>query len=299
MDNQNRELNIFQRNARKLVPIPTFAGAASVIFVRLIETSPLTMGFYRLGFSVLIFMVPIILGGHKGFKGLTSKDYLYCVLAGFFLFFHFFCWFTAVQNTSIASAAVLGSLHPLVILFVTYVFMKQKVKLKAVIGILIALTGGAIIAGVNQTLEGSHIIGDLAALMSAIFFGGYFLVGQVMRTKIPTLNYVFIVFGACFMFFTIAMVITGTPFTGYRHQDYLWILAMAVVCQLIAHAMYNWCMGYAPSLYVSVFASVECAVAVFYGIIFFHEIPLILQCAGVVIAISGLLYYNYNSEAPK
>jgi len=300
MDNLNKEFNIFQRNARKLVIIPILAGPASVVFIRLIQTDPLAMGFYRLGFSVLIFAVPVILGGHKGFKGLTRKDYLCCVISGFFLFCHFFCWFTAVKNTSIASAIVLCSFHPLVILFFTYVFMKQKVSIKAVIGILIALAGGAVIAGVNQTLEGNYIMGDIAAFMAAVLFGGYFIMGQIMRAKIPTLNYVFIVFGSCFLFFTIAMFLTGTPFTGYSSQDYLWILVMTLVCQVIAHTMYNWCVGYVPSLYISVFASVETVVAVLYGIIFFREIPAFLQCVGAAIAISGLLYYNLNSQVtPK
>ena len=272
------------------------AGAASPIFVRLIQTSPIAIGFYRLGFSVLLFAIPVILGGHKNFKGLTRKDYGCCVVSGFFLFCHFFCWFTAVKTTSISSAVVLGSLHPLVILFGTYVFMKQKINRKAVIGILIALTGGAIIAGVNQTLEGHQIMGDISAFMAAVFFGGYFLMGQMMRAKIPALNYVFLVFGSCFVFFAMAMFVTATPFTGYRAQDYLWIFAMTLVCQVLAHAMYNWCMGYVSSLYMSVFSSVECVIAIVYGILLFQEIPMIMQCAGAAIAVFGLLYYNYQEN---
>ncbi|MCL1810165.1 MAG: DMT family transporter [Clostridiales bacterium] len=286
-------MNIFQRNAKKLVILATIAGAASVVFIRLIETNQMVMGFYRLGFAVIMFSVPIILGGYKDFKGLTKKDVLYCVLAGFFLFCHFTCWFTAVKNTTIASAAVLASLHPLVILLVTYVFMKQKVNVRAIVGILIALSGGAVIAGFDYSFTRNDIFGDACGLLTAVFFGFYFLVGSKMRSKIPNINYVFLVFGSCWVFFTIAMFVTGTPFTGYRPIDYFWIFAMAVVCQLIAHAMYNWCMGYASSLYVSVWVAIDPVFSAAFGVVFFHELPAIWQYIGGAIAIAGLVYYNW------
>ena len=295
MDNLNKELNIFQRNAKKFVIVATVAGSSSAIFIRLIQTNQIAMGFYRMGFSVPLFAIPIVLGGYKDYKAFTRKDYALCFLAGFFLFCHFFCWFTAVQNTSIASAAVLGSLHPLVVLFVTTVFMKQKVSAKAVIGILIALTGGAIIAGVNS-IEGNTLMGDAAGFLAAVFFGSYFLVGRAMRVKVPTVNYIFLVFSTCFVFFAIAMFLTKTPFTGYRPEDYLLIFAMMLVCQGMAHALYNWCIGYVPPLYVSVFATIDCVFAATHGVIFFQEIPTLMQFTGAAIAITGLLYYNYNNN---
>ena len=287
-------MNIFQRNARKLVIVAVIAGSASVIFIRLIEAGTLVIGFYRLTFSVLMFAVPVALGGYKGFKTFTARDYLICALGGLLLSCHFFTWFTAVKNTAIASAAVLMSLHPLVVLFTTTVFMKQRVSLKAVCGILAALIGCAIIAGLDYRMAWSFF-GNAMAFMSGVFFGLYLLTGRTVRVRIPTLNYVFIVFGACWAFFTIAMFVTKTPFTGYRIQDYLWILAMAAVCQLLAHALYNWCVGYASSLYVSAWASIDSVFSIALGALIFREFPTEWQCIGGVIAISGLLFYNYYS----
>lgn len=292
-------MNIFQRNAKKFVIVATISGASSVIFIRLIETGPIAMGFYRLGFAMLMFLVPILLGGYKGFKGLAGKDYLFCFASGLLLFFHFVCWFTGVKNTAIASASVLMALHPLVILFVTTVFMKQKVNIKATIGILVALTGGAIIAGLDYTFAEDHVFGDAAAFMSGVLFGCYFLMGRKMRVKLPAINYVFLVFGSCWVCFAAAMFITKTPFTGYQPQDFFWMFIMAVVNQVIAHTLYNWCIGYAPPLYVSVWVSVDTVFSVAFGALVFQEFPTAWQYIGGVIAISGLVYYNYNEEKTK
>ena len=286
-------LNIFQKNAEKLVVISTIAGSSSVVFIRLAETNQMAMGFYRLGFAVLLFAVPIIAGGYKNYKGLKAKDFLYCVTAGFLQFCHFFCWFTAVKNTSIASATILFSLHPLILLFITVIFLKQRISRKSIAGILTALLGCAIIAGFDYSLVESHTAGNAAAFAAALFFAGYFLVGRAMRVKIPAVNYIFIVFGSCWLFFTAAMFITETPFFGYRGEDYLWLFIMAVVCQGIAHALYNWCMGYVSPLYVSVWVTMESVVAVVFGAVVFREFPAVWQYIGGMIAIFGLLYYNY------
>ena len=288
-------MNIFQRNARKLVVIATMSGASSAVFIRFIEANQLTMGFYRLGFAMIFFTIPIITGGYKDFKGLVKKDYLYCVIAGFFLMTHFFFWFTAIMHTTIASASVLAALHPLMVMFITVVFLKYKVSLKAVFGILTALTGGAVIAGFDYGMAG-NFSGNAAALLSAACFAGYFIIGRIMRAKIPTINYVFLVFGSCWLFFAIAMILTRTPFTGYRAEDYLWLLAMSLLCQVIAHTLYNWCVGYASSLYVSAWASVDSVFCIIYGAIVFRELPTAWQYIGGIMAISGLLYYTYHSQ---
>jgi drug/metabolite transporter (DMT)-like permease len=271
------------------------AGAATVIFVRLIEASPIALGFYRLGFSVILFAIPIILGGYKDYKGITKKEVGICILAGAMLFSHFMFWFSSLQMTSIASAFVLFSLNPLILLIPTYFFLKKRVSGKAVIGIIVALAGSALIVSLNQTLEDNTFLGDVSGFLAGIFFALYFFIGQIMRAKLPMLNYVFIVFSSCFVFFAIAMVVTGTPLTGYRTEDYILMFSMALVCQVLAHALYNWCMGYVSALYVSVFTTTQTAIAILYGIIFFREIPEIFQVIGAVIVVAGLLYYNYNS----
>ena len=279
-----------------IVVIATMAGAASVIFIRLIEMSPVSMGFYRLGFALLLFAAPILAGGYRGYKGLMGKDVFSCVFVGFLLFCHFFCWFAAVQNTSIASASVLFSLHPLVVLTGSVFAFRQKVSLRAVFGILTIILGGAIIAGGDHSFAGGYTYGNIMAFMSAVFFGSYFLMGRALRAKMPLLNYVFLVFGVCWLCFTAAMFVTKTSFTGYSARDYFWVFVMALVCQLTAHVLFNWCVRRASSLYVSVWASLDPVFATVFGVIFFMEIPAVWQYVGGAIAISGLLYYNYNEE---
>ena len=287
-------MSIFQRNAKKLVFLATAAGASSVVFIRLVDMDPVAMGFFRLGFSMLIFTLPAALRGRSGYRGMNARDYAGCALAGFFLFCHFFCWFTAVQNTAITSASVLGTLHPLVIVLVTRLFMGKRTGVKSMIGIVTALAGGAVIVGFDHTMAENNTFGNLMGLLTAVFFGAYLLMGQTMRARIPALNYISLVFGSCLVFFAGAAAATGAPLAGHSARDYLLLFAMAAICQGMAHALLNWCVGYVSSLYVSVCMTMEIVFAASYGAVIFREYPTLWQYAGAATAISGLLYFNVS-----
>lgn len=290
-------MNIFQRNVKKIVVLAVIAGSCSSILARMITANAMAIGFYRLVFALPFFAVPLLLNHRDEFKKISAKEYLWSFLAGLFLFAHFFCWFTAVDNTTIASAAMLAGLHPLVVLIVTILIFKQKVNRKALIGIIIALLGASIIAGNDYSLSGIALYGDIMALFTAIFMGLYFCVGRVIREKIPSGVYVFLVFASCWVFFTVGMVATGTPFTGYPTTDYLWLIVMAFTCQIGAHAVFNWCMGYVSSLYVSAWETADAVFASVLAVIVLVEIPSIWQLLGGVIVIGGLLYYNYHDQS--
>lgn len=53
-------------------------------------------------------------------------------------------WYTAVKSTNVASAAVLASFHPLIVIFITVFIYHKKVSGKSIAAILVALGGGAL-----------------------------------------------------------------------------------------------------------------------------------------------------------
>lgn len=287
--------NIFERNAKFVAVFAVAMGATSGILGKAITASSMAIGFYRLTFALPFFAIPVLLHHREDLKALGLKELAGCALGGFFLFAHFFSWFNAVKMTQIATAVVLQSLHPLVVLIVTLLFFKNHVKGKAILGICIALIGAAIMAGLDLSAGGA-LSGDVFAILTGVFYGLYFCVGNVMRKKIPAGTYVFLVFGFCWIFFTIGMFATGTPFGGYPATDYLWLVVMTLMCQIGAHAVFNWVLGYVTPLFLSTWGNAEVVISTLLALIFFQEIPTLLQCAGAIVTICGLLIYNYNEN---
>jgi len=189
---------------------------------------------------------------------------------------------------------VLCSTHPIIILLITTLIYKEKANIKAIIGVLIAFTGAAIISGGDYSFSGDAIFGDIMALFGAVFMGLYLLTGRTMRKDINASVYVFLVFSTCWLVFTIGMIVTSTPFTGYSTMDYVWLFIMAMVCQIGAHAVFNWSLGHVSPLYISTIETGEAIFATTLAAILFLEIPTVWQLIGGTITIGGLLYYNYH-----
>ncbi len=292
---ENQRKGFFARNVKIIVVMAVMAGSTSGIFGSVIEAPSMAIGFWRLTMGLPFFAIPALTKYKNNFSKITKKDYILTFVAGAFLFGHFFTWFNAVKLTNITSASVLAALHPLVVLLVTIFVFRKKVGIRPIMGIVLALLGGTLIAGLdyNQLTQG-HFAGDVLAFLAAVFMGLYFAIGNEVRQRVPASTYVFLVFGSCWICFVAGMIVTGTPALGYSTSDYGYIVAMTFVCQIGAHAVFNWCFGYVDSLYVSTWESGESVFAIIMGIIFLGQVPTSWEYFGAVIVVIGLLYYNYN-----
>lgn len=284
------------RYVKIIVVLAVIAGSSSGIFGNVIEAPSMAIGFWRLTMGLPFFAIPVLLKHRDTLKNIDRKDYIWTFIAGAFLFGHFFTWFTAVKLTNIASAVVLAALHPLVVLVITLFVFKRKVGVRPIMGIVLALLGGVLIAGLDyRQLSSGNFAGDILAFFAAVFMGLYFTIGNEVRKNVPGSTYVFLVFLACWICFTVGIIVTDTPILGYSVQDYIYLVALTLVCQIGAHAVFNLCFGYVDSLYVSAWESGESVFAIIMGIMFLGQIPTSWELIGSAVVVIGLLYYNYNT----
>jgi len=282
-----------------IVILAVISGSTSGIMGRLITADSMAIGFYRLTMALPFFLIPVLLRRREALKSVSTRDLIWSAISGMFLFWHFLSWFIAVKNTTIASAIILADLHPLIVMGITVVILKKRIPIRAAVGVFVALLGAGVVVGLDYSIVGSHLYGDVMALFAAIAMGIYFCIGGVLRKRIPGDIYITLIFTVCWICFTLGMVLTGTPFFGYPLSDYLWLVLMTALCQIGAHAVMNWSMRFVPSLYVSAWSTAEIVSAPLLALWVFNEIPGPTKIIGGIIVIAGLLYYNYHeNDAP-
>lgn len=282
--------------AKIMVIIAVLCGAMSGSLGALIKAPALAMGFWRLTISLPFFIIPSLLSSKKReeLKSLEPKSWVLCVLSGLFLFLHFYCWFSAVKITNIASAAVLASLHPLVVVVITVFIYKKKVSVKSLIAIIIALIGGAIIMGgdLNSLYLEGQTLGNLFAFLSGASMGIYFAIGGKARENISGNNYVMLVFLFCWLFFIMGCDITKTRLFGYSTHDYFLLFVMAMVCQIGSHALWNMCLGNVSSLYISTWEAGDPVFTTIVAFVLVGQIPKDYEIIGCIVVVGALLFYN-------
>ncbi len=298
--NQVSEKKSFiDKYAKILVVVAVLLGATSGNFGVLISAPPTVIGFWRLTISLPFFVIPVLCNQEKRTQlmQISKKNLLLSFVAGAFLFAHYFSWYSAVKLTKIASAAVLASFHPLVVIFISVFIYKKNPSWKSIVAILVALGGGALIMCTDiSAFTGGKLSGNLLALTAGICMGVYFAVGGKVREEVEGSIYVMLLFFSCWFCFTVSNVATATPVLGYPAMDYFYMLCLAVLCQICSHAVFNLCMGRVSSLYVSAWETGDPVFSTLFAVIMIHQIPTVIEIIGCIIVVGALLAYNKVEE---
>lgn len=295
--------SFLKKYAKILVIIAVFCGSASGPIATIISSPPLMIGFGRLTIALPFFAIPVLRNPEKRqmLKELDKEKFFTTLATGVFLFLHFFCWFSAVKYTNVSAAAVLASFHPLVVLALTVFVYKKKVPGKAIIAILIALAAGAyLMCSDLSAFSDGRMIGNVYALLAGIFMGIYFAVGGRVRSRMDGQVYVMLIFFWCWVCFTIACIVTGTPVLGYSAMDYIGIIALAFVCQIGSHALFNLCIGHVEPLYVSAWESMDPVTSTILAVIIASQFPSLKEVVCCIIVVLALIAYSrFESQGDK
>ena len=92
-------------------------------------------------------------------------------------------WAVSLQYTSVAKSMLLNNLTPVFTSLEAWLCLGKRFDYKFLLGIGIALIG-AIVLGLEDLQSSSeHLLGDIYALLSAIFSGLYFLIAEQLRNR--------------------------------------------------------------------------------------------------------------------
>ena len=85
----------------------------------------------------------------------------------------------------------------------------------------------------------------------------------------------------------------AAPLTGYGGREWLIGLALAVLCTLLGHSLFSWCLKYLSPSYVSAAKLCEPVFSSLAAISLFGEVPGPLQLAGGAAVLGAVLLYTW------
>ncbi len=115
-------------------------GAASPIFkYALTNIPPFSLAFIRFFFASLLFLPWI---KKTDWVNFTKRDWLNLFLGGFFgIVINISFFFLGVQKTESINVPIIGSAGPLLIFIFSIIFLKEKIRLKVLSGMILAFIG--------------------------------------------------------------------------------------------------------------------------------------------------------------
>lgn len=274
------------------VLVGVFAVSFSALFVRLATAPPVIIATYRLLFTFLLLAPLSALERFSGVRRMTWRQRGLAATSGIFLALHLVTWFISLNYTSVASSVVIVTTQPVFVVLGSWLFFKEKVPRLALVGGALALMGSVVIGAGDFRAGMEAFWGDLLALAAAIFVSGYLLIGRRLRAGVEIHGYTFVTYGASSLALVAASAAARVPFHPYPPRDWLLFLALAAVCTVLGHTVFNWVLRYVQASVVSVSILGEPIGAIIWASLFLGENPTPRQLAGGALIFSGLFLFT-------
>ena len=279
------------------IGIALLSVGAAAPMARMAEVNALAIAFWRCAIGSVAILPYLLWVKPRWPRG---KSLVPLLVAGIALAAHFAFWLGSLHFTSVAASVVLVCTQPIFVTLLSRVFLRENTNAWAIAGISIAFLGVVLIATDGESTENS-MLGNAMALVGALMVALYVLIGRRVRgTGMPLGWYTFVVYGSAGLTLLAAACWMNIPLTGFSSSSWTWILAVALVPQLIGHTLFNWALGYMKASMLSGTILVEPVISTLLAWWWLQETPGGSTLLGGVVALFGLALLLHGQKAePK
>ena len=203
------------------------------------------------------------------------------------------CYFSALNYTSLAVAAILLYTAPFFVMLLSLLLFKEKMNSKKILALILAFTGCVLVSGVGGDTVFSWK-GILLGLGSGFFYALYSIFGRYAINR---------GYGAWTMtFYTFLFCSIGCAFLSdwqvigsvmaESHANILWVLGLGFVTAFLHYVLYSTGLEHMESSKASILASVEPVVSALFGVFVFHETLSVWGILGIAMVLGAIVVLN-------
>lgn len=286
-------MRYFEKRPMIMIVIGVLGISLSSILVKYSSAPSAVTAASRLIWTVLM-MTPVVLtkaSVRQEMTRLPGKLILLSCLSGLFLAIHFVLWFESLSHTSVASSTTIVCTEVIWVCLGFCLLLGGKLSRKSIAAIALTLLGSVFIAYADS--GSSHqLYGDILALLAAIAVAAYTLIGRVVRTRVSTTVYTYIVYSACAAVLLITCIVQGYSLFGYGASAIVVGALLAIFSTILGHSIFSWCLKYFSPSFVSASKLCEPVGAGLLAALLFREIPTLGQLLGSALILGGVLWYS-------
>jgi drug/metabolite transporter (DMT)-like permease len=271
-----------------ILAVAVLAVSLAAIFIRLADAPPLVIACYRMLLAALL-LAPFTWRGIRR-TPFTRRTLGYTLLAGLFLAVHFAAWISSLSYTTVAASVTLVTSNPLWVALFSWLFLNRPPPMTMLLGVLLAVAGGAFIGFGDLAGGTAPLLGDALALLGAITVSAYLLLGRAaQRHGLSLAAYAGSAYAVAAVVLLPFPALAGQSYFDYPAATFGWLFLLAAVPQLIGHTGINYAMKFMEPTLVATLILLEPALAGLLALLLFEEVPGALTVTGAVILLLGVL----------
>ena len=204
--------------------------------------------------------------------------------------------FTAMKETSVANATIIGDIATVLVLFAAPKFLGERIRLVQVVLAVVSFLGiSAIVFGANGA-GGATLRGDVYALANAVLWAGYFVACKKVRTDgVGAWAFIFGVSVSQVLVVAPWAIATSTDLSKVTTRDIGLLILMTCISGTVGHTLMVWAQTFVPastSSLISLLMPVLSMIGAW--LVFEQEINLVQFIGGAVVlaSLAGVVRYG-------
>ncbi|MFG1291762.1 DMT family transporter [Xanthobacter versatilis] len=261
------------------------AMGASVLFVRQADVGPFASAFWRVGLALPVLAAWAALAeGRRAFRPDRAS-----LLAGGFFAGDLVFWHLAILGTTVANATVLATTSPVWITAFAVLVLRQNVSRAGWTGLGLCGLGALALVGRSWQFDPSHLPGDAAGLVTALFFAGYFLaLSRARHTRSAAAATLVSTAATAAILFVVAILAEPTLWPSST-GGVAALVALALVAQVGGQGLMAVGLALVPPAFGALVFFLEVVSAAVLGALLLHEPIGALQAVGGLLILGGLV----------
>ncbi len=272
--------------------IGALAMAASPIFVRIADVGPFASAFWRVALALpALWAWERLEAAHDRRRGrhVDMRAGLGPILlAGAFFAGDLFCWHLAIMKTTVANATFFATTMPVFVVLGMWLVLRQRIERTTLAGLALALAGGGALIGESVQVAPSRVTGDIYGIVTAMFFGAYFLAVGAARKHAGSGRITFLATIVTAAILLVVALVAEPRILPASAEGWMVLAALALVSHAGGQGLMAFALGHLPTAFSSLVIFLEALAAAAFAWILLGEALSLLQIAGGAVILAGI-----------
>lgn len=259
-------------------------GGMAVIVRKVDHVDGLVLGFHRLWIGALATVVIFYATGRR----LSRRSFRLSLLGGLAFGSDIVLYFSAIKNTTVANATVVGALQPALVLLIAGPMFGEPVTASIVTWSAVAIAGVVIVVYGSSGAPVWSVAGDLLAVGALLAWTVYFVASKRVRQQIAPFEFLTAMIVIAALLVAPVALLSGQRLDPGGPGQWAWIVAIAVGSGGVGHLLLNWAHAHIDLSVMSLLTLMVPVVAVISAVIFLDESIEWVQVAGMAIVLAAV-----------
>ena len=221
-----------------LLGVGVAAVSLSAPLIREADAPALAIAAWRNLLAVPVLLVVVLVAHRRAAAALDRRQRQLTALAGVLLAAHFATWIPSLELTTVASSVALVCTQP--VWSATFARWRgEVVSRRTWLGVGLAVGGVVVLTGVDLSVSGRALWGDVLALVGGALAAAYVTVGAEVRRDVANPVYTLGCYGVAGLVLGVLVAGSGQGLSGWDGRTWWILVALTVGPQLLGHSVFN------------------------------------------------------------